>query len=112
MSPYREALDWINRHPGTGSASSLAKLILSLWNRECAFSFRECISNLDGNLTGLAVQMAGYFAQHGEDRELVDVGHEVCWRYPGLWDLGQAAEQAKHALRQQWAAQKDDEDTE
>lgn len=35
-SPYREALDWIERHPGTGSATSLAKLILSFWNGDVA----------------------------------------------------------------------------
>lgn len=27
---YREALAWITEHPGTGSATSLAKLVLSL----------------------------------------------------------------------------------
>jgi hypothetical protein len=47
MNPYREAEAWIERHPGTGFATSLAKLVLSLWNADCAFSFREYISNLD-----------------------------------------------------------------
>lgn len=57
QNPYREALLWTQQHPGTGSANSMAKLILSLWNEDCGYSFRECIGNLDGNLTRLAVRM-------------------------------------------------------
>ena len=41
-TPYQEAVELIDRHPGTGSSTGLAKLILSLWNEECAYSFREC----------------------------------------------------------------------
>jgi hypothetical protein len=102
MSPYKEALSWIQRHPGTGGANSLAKLILSLWNDECGFSFRECIHNLDEDRTALAVRMVSHFATHGEDSELVEIGHEVCGDYPRLWDLGQAADQAKNRLRGEW----------
>ena len=36
MSPYQEALYWIEQHHGTGSARSLAQLILSLWNGDAA----------------------------------------------------------------------------
>jgi hypothetical protein len=102
MSPYQDALTWIRRHPGSGSASGLAKLILSLWNLECAFSFRECIYNLDEERTALAVRVVAHFAQHGEDRELVEAGHAVCREFPRLWDLGQAADQAKHVQRDAW----------
>ena len=102
MSPYRDALTWIRKHPGTGSATSLAKLVLSLWNAECGFSFRECIHNVDEVRIALALRMVTHFAAAGEDADLVAAGHEVCRDYPRLWDLGQAGDQAKHALRASW----------
>ena len=102
MSPYQDVLAWTRKHPGTGSATSLAKLILSLWNDECGFSFRECIHNLDEERTALALRVVAHFAAVGEDSELVTVGHEVCREYPRLWDLGQAGDQAKRALRAAW----------
>lgn len=102
MSPYAEALHWIEAHPTTGSADKLAKLILSLWNQECAFSFRECIAGLDADRTALALRVVAHFVQVGEDEELVAIGHTVCDLYPRLWDLGQAADEAKSDLRQKW----------
>jgi hypothetical protein len=104
MSPYQEAWNWMERHPGTGSATSMAKLVLSFWNSECSFSFRECISSFDGNLTQVAVRMAGHFARHGEDHELVEIGRKVCERYPRLWEAGQAMDRARRQLREQWEA--------
>lgn len=102
MPPYQEALKWIHAHPGTGGSAGLAKLILSVWNDECCFSFRECIRSLDGERTELAVRLVTYFAEHGEDDELVKVGHEVCELYPGLWQLTEVANQAMAQLRQEW----------
>lgn len=103
-NPYREALAWIEAHPGTGSAHSLAKLILSLWNDDCSFAFSECIANLDEPRTALAIRMATYFGNYGEDDVLRDVGRAVCDRYPRLWDAGQAMQQARRALRERWDA--------
>jgi hypothetical protein len=101
-TPYTEALQWISKHPGTGSASSLAKLILSLWNQDCSYSFRECVGNLDGNLSALAVRMVAHFEQHGEDAELVNVGHNVCERFPRLWDMAKAMTYARQSIREEW----------
>lgn len=101
-NPYREALLWIQQNPGTGSANSMAKLVLSLWNSDCGYSIRECIGNLDVKLTTLALRMVQYFSQHGEDSELVDVGHIICERYPRLWDAGMAMNQARNDLRREW----------
>jgi len=97
MSPYQDALDWIRRHPGTASASSLAKLILSLWNADCGFSLRECIGNLDDERTALALRMVTHFAAAGEDAGLVAAGHAVCRDYPSLWERGQAGDRAERA---------------
>jgi len=101
-SPYRQAWRWIQDNPGTGSARNLAKLLLSLWNDDNAFSFRECIDSLDDERRQLALQMTAHFARHGEDRELVDLGYQVVETYPRLWEAGQAACKAKRALYAQW----------
>lgn len=111
MSPYKEALHWIKRHPGTSSANGLAKLILSLWNDECSFSFRECVSNLDGDLSDLAIRLISHFNEHGEDSELVTAGHEVCDLYPRLWAMSQAMKHARLALREEWRNADDTEST-
>jgi hypothetical protein len=101
-NPYREALQWIQQNPGTGGSVSMAKLILSLWNSDCGYSFRECIGSLDSELTAVALRMVQHFAQHGEDRELVEVGHIICERYPRLWDAAMAMSQARYNLGREW----------
>lgn len=102
MSPYGEALHWIETKPGTGSAETLAKLLLSLWNADCGFSFRECIANLDPQRTELAVRVVAHFARVGEDEELVEVGSKVCETYPRLWELSEAADEAKRDVMRRW----------
>jgi len=44
ISPYDEALQFIQRNPETGGALGLAKLILSLYNDLCGYSFAECVA--------------------------------------------------------------------
>ena len=99
MSPYQEALAWIDRHPGTGSTISLVKLVLSLWNAECGFSFRECIHNLDADRTELALRRVTHFAARGEVAELVAAGHRLCGDYPHLWEIAEAGDAAKEKRR-------------
>jgi len=101
-SPYLEAWRWIERNLGTVDASGLAKLLLSLWNHSNAFSFRECIDNLSDERKHLALRIAAHFAQHGEDRELVELGYQVADVYPRLFEVGQAAWEAKRALYEKW----------
>jgi hypothetical protein len=111
VSPYVEAWRWIERHPGTGSARSFAKLLLSLWNQEAAFAFRECVDNLDAERLQLALRVAIHFANYGEDEELRTIGYQVCELYPRLWQLGEAATRAKIDLQEKWrvADAKEDE---
>lgn len=101
-SPYREALEFIRQHQFSGSAATLAKLVLSLWNSDAAFSFRECVSNLDEARTAIALRCVAHFAKHGEDGELVEVGYAVHDLFPRLWELGAEATEAKSKLRQKW----------
>jgi hypothetical protein len=102
MSPYQEALQWINKHPGTGSASSLAKLILSLWSDDCGFSIRECTGNLDAHLSDLALRVVAHFLKVGENQDLVQVGHEVVEKYPRLWETSKAMAGARQEKRTEW----------
>ena len=104
MNPYDEAVGWIDRHPTTGSATRLAKLLLSLWNADVKFSFRECVDSLDETRTDLAVRMVAHFARHGEDADLQAAGVRVCRDHPQLWELGNARSDAQAALRQIWHA--------
>lgn len=102
ITPYQEALTIIERHTGTGGATGLAKLVLSLYNDECAFAWRECTRSLDENNQALALRIVAHFEQHGEDTELRRAGERMVELYPRLWDLGQTATEAKEKLRRQW----------
>lgn len=105
ISPYDEALQFIMRHPGTGGASSVSKLILSLYNDICGFSFAECVGNLDSDLTALALRIVADYAQHGETDNLRAAGKLISVDlYPGLWEMGIAMQDARAAVRAKWEA--------
>jgi len=80
----------------------LAKLLLSLWNTTNAFSFRDCVQDLDGTRLALAVRVVTHFANHGEDDELIELGYKLRANYPRLLELGEAATQAKQDLQEKW----------
>lgn len=105
ISPYDEAFQFIQRNPGTGGASSLAKLILSLYNDSCGYSFAECIGNLDDRLTLLALRVVQDYADRGESADLRAAGkviHDDL--YPRLWEMGLAMQDARTNLRSKWQA--------
>jgi hypothetical protein len=101
-TPYQVALRWIEQNPGTSGAAGLAKLVLSLWNSECSYSFRECVRSLDDELTALSVRLVEHFAEYGEDDELVRAGYRVHELYPRLWDAGQEMQDARAKLEREW----------
>ena len=106
ISPYDEGLQFIKQNPGTGGASSLAKLILSLYNDICGYSFAECVGNLDDRLTGVALRMVQDYAARGETDDLRTAGkiiHDEI--YPRLWEMGIAMRDARAALREKWEAE-------
>jgi hypothetical protein len=104
-TPYQEAVELIDRHPGTGSSTGLAKLILSLWNDDCAYSFRECVRSFDAERSDLALRIMHRYLVHGEDAELRRAGEHVYRTHPRLWELGIAATDAKTKLPQQWESE-------
>ena len=97
--PYTAALAIIKRHYTSGGSVALAKFVLSLYNDENCFAFRECIAPLDSNNIVLCLEMARYFAIHGEDEELREVGREICKLYPRLLDIGMAGHDTKMKVR-------------
>ena len=105
LSPYQEAFQWIKRNPGTGSAQSLAKLLLSLWNDDFAFSYRECVDGLDEYRTAIAIRVVSHYARLGEDEELRHVGEDLYDSYPRLVALAQALTQERKRLTDQWRSE-------
>ena len=101
-TPYHEALAWINHAPGTGSASNLARLVLSFYNSDCSYAFSECIGNLDSERTAIALRMAAYYAKHGEDAALQQIGRTIADAHPRMWELGMAMRDARRSLRDRW----------
>jgi hypothetical protein len=89
ISPYDEALRIIRQHPGTSGAGGLAKLLVSLYNDQCSFSFAECVRVLDDRLTAVAVRMVQDYAVRGETEDLRNAGKIIVNDlYPGLWEMG------------------------
>ncbi|AKU21231.1 hypothetical protein [Massilia sp. NR 4-1] len=104
-NPYAEALVWIQRNPGTGSSSSLAKAVLSLYNSLCGYSIAECIGNLDRGLTILVLRMVSDYATNGETQALRDVGEVLSNKlYPRLWEMGIAMHDARQNCQERWRA--------
>lgn len=108
VSPYDEALLIIRQHPGTSGAGGLTKLLLSLYNDLCGFSFAECVSSLDDRLTGVALRMVQDYAKHGETEDLRSAGKALVDDHPGLWEMGLAMREAREAVRQRWKREEQD----
>ena len=103
LNPYTEALQFIRQYPTTGGAASMAKLVLSLYNEVCGYSFAECIGNLDEQRRVLALRLVTYYAEYGETPELRTVGEALKNDlYPRLWEMGQAMGYAREAKRREW----------
>jgi len=94
-TPYERAYEMLTRHPGTGGSYALGKMILSLYNDENCFSFRECVDGRDAEIVQVCIDMAVYYAQRGEDEALRAVGRKVCEAYPRLLEIGYAGHLAK-----------------
>jgi hypothetical protein len=88
MNPYSQALNWIKKNSGTGSANGLAKLILSIYNPRIAYSFRECTQSFDGERLDWARQIIQHFLEHGEDLFLINAGQTVRELCRGIYDAG------------------------
>lgn len=101
---YEEALIWIRQNRFTESAESLAKMVLSLYSRDCGFAFSECMSNLDAYPRALCMRMCEEYSRVGETDELRLVGKQLADQlYPRLWIQCEAMSEA----RREWQRMRD-----
>lgn len=110
QSPYQEALDWINHHPGTESAEGMVKLLLSLSDSSYAFSLRECAEGMDEFALSVALRVVSHYARIGDahDRELQATAHGLAERYPRLTEVADASARTRQDLAARWR-QEDEE---
>ncbi len=105
MAPYQEAMDFIHRSTGTGSAAGMAKLILSLYNQNHSFGIGECLYSFDRERLDLAVRIIQHYAAVGEDEALRNAGLQIFQEWPRLVELSNAASEAKTEVRNRWRAE-------
>jgi|GEM_PF-3315799 len=94
-NPYESVMDWIRKNQGNVAAIGLAKLILSLWSDDAAYSVRECMRLLNDVQTEWAWKMITHCLRQGDDNYLNVIGPEVCRLYPSLSKMGIAGSAAK-----------------
>lgn len=109
QNPYLAGLDLVKQNSGTSGQTALAKCILSLYNREHAFSIGEVLAPLDERYTNVVLSMIGEYSKHGETAELCEAGRWVYENFPGLIALSLAMSNARASVRQEWERQREEE---
>lgn len=108
-NPYLAGLELVKQHSGTSGQVALAKCILSLYNREHAFSMSEILGPLDTRYTEAVLAMVKEYAVRGETPELCAAGKYVFDNFPGLVELSRAMSAARNAVRQRWEDEREAE---
>ena len=108
-NPYLAGLDLVKQHSGTSGQSALAKCILSLYNREHAFSIGEILGPLDEKYTRVVLDMVTEYSKFGETGELCEAGAWVYDNFPGLISLSLAMSEARGKLRREWEQEREEE---
>ncbi|PKO59827.1 MAG: hypothetical protein CVU23_13855 [Betaproteobacteria bacterium HGW-Betaproteobacteria-17] len=108
-NPYLVALDLVKQNSGTSGQAALAKCILSLYNREHAFSLGEVLGPLDARYTAVILDMATAYADRGETEELREAGRWVYVNFPRLVELSDAMANARAGVRLEWDRQREEE---
>lgn len=104
-NPYIAGLSLVKLHDGTSGQAALAKCILSLYNREHAFSIGEIIWPLSGEYLAVVIAMVNEYAQHGETEQLRQAGEYVYKNFPRLVELSKAMSDARFDVREKWRIQ-------
>lgn len=110
-SPYHAALRWIEGEGyGTGSATRVAKCVLSLYNgEEHPWPMADILGGLDSRLSALVLAMVRDYADHGETAELIEVGKRVWHLEPGLVELGRAMHEARREVHRRWDREREEQ---
>jgi hypothetical protein len=101
MSPYQEALSWIQNNPGTSGANGLAKLLLSLGDSKYAFALSECTQYLDRERSALALAVITSYLDGNASAELGHVCRELRHLFPSLTRMARAVAEAKSTVHDQ-----------
>lgn len=109
QNPYLAGLELVKQHSGTSGQAALAKCILSLYNREHAFSIGEVLGPLDSRYTEVVLAMVAEYAKRGETAELCQAGEWVFENFPRLIELSLAMSHARASVRQEWDRQREEE---
>lgn len=81
---WREIESWINANPGTGSATALERLTLSLWSPAYCYSMAGIFHPLDDARAGLVVDAVAAYRANGErDRDFMRLALEISDRIEG-----------------------------
>lgn len=107
--PYLIALDLVKQNSGTSGQAALAKCILSLYNREHAFSIGEVLGPLDDKYTTVVLNMVVAYSNHGETAELREAGYWIFENFPRLVELSEAMANARASVRREWDRQTEEE---
>lgn len=108
-NPYLVALDLVKQNSGTSGQAALAKRLLSLYNREHAFSLGEVLGPLDARYTKVVLDMVTAYANRGETEELREAGRYVYENFPRLVELSNAMSNARAEVLLEWDRQREEE---
>lgn len=108
-NPYLVALDLVKQNSGTSGQAALAKCLLSLYNREHAFSLGEVLGPLDSRYTKVVLDMVTAYADRGETEELREAGRYVYENFPRLVELSHAMSNARADVLLEWDRQREEE---
>jgi hypothetical protein len=104
MTPYEEALQWINHHPGTDAAHGMVKLLLSLSNNTYAFALRECTAEMDEFALAVALRVVSHYVRIGNeyDQQLDAIATILSERHPRLNEIAEAWVKVRVELMEKW----------
>ena len=81
-SIWKTIEDWIESNPGTGSATQLERLVLSLWSRHYSYSLCAICWPLDEVRLGWVAEAVSAYTIYGEsDRGFMRLAQEISDRY-------------------------------
>lgn len=109
-NPYTEGLELVKLHPGTSGQAAMAKCILSLYNREHAFSIAEVLAGTDERYTKVVIAMINEYATRGETAELCEAGRYVYDNFPRIVQLSKAMADARYDVRRIWDREREEEE--
>jgi len=82
---WREIESWIEDNTGTGSATALERLTLSLWSPHYRYSMSAIFHPLDDIRAGLVVDAVTAYSANGErDQDFMRLAQSISDRYEAL----------------------------